>query len=205
MCSLSTKAVSFISLKLKLQLVKYARRAYSTGKKFTTERRITMGAWGTGPFDSDGGLDYLGNLANTYAKETDDGELYDINQDEIKQRLSSLFKRAVAHPDENWAIAQDLYAGIGLVAANLVDVPEENTGTRLFNGNLTNVNAENNLNLDAHCGYKKLVNNVDSTLAHQANEAAETLLADEEWINSWYAREEIIKNLKTLQNILTMT
>ncbi len=153
-----------------------------------------MGAWGTGPFDSDGALDYLGDLeeisgaARNGADEVDSAT---VNRAAVLEQL----RRTLAGAGE-----QDLlYAAAGLVAARLVGQPSRNTGTRLFDRIFVGQGFPQELGLDRHCGYLGLIDrSTAEQLQGDAMKAVAALRGDEPWLGTWNSPAAIVTQLERL-------
>jgi hypothetical protein len=123
-----------------------------------------MGTWGSGPFDSDGALDFLGDLTTQIGAPVDaEGNLSDSFGAIYQDRAAELLGRALEQGS-----ACHRYAAIGLVASRLVkDNPSTSCGTSLFStlvagagdglGGQSPLSAQDSLHLGAHCGYITLI------------------------------------------------
>lgn len=144
-----------------------------------------MGAWGDGPFDSDGALDYLGGLADRVAEIDEEYEIRPgtVDDDKVRTELRAVLRG----PQDHWD-GDNVYAAAGLVAAalhpELVD-RSSNTGTRLgekFSGESTA-----NLGLHGHCGYLTLIE-ADTALALREDALAglQALKQNASWMGKWH-------------------
>ena len=120
-----------------------------------------MGTWGFGPFDSDGALDFLGDLAMVHARTADDGSVLPGSVDAagIAVALRVALQAVTRAPEEPVVPGFDeenAYAAAGLVAAALsTAVPAESRGTRLLGD--AGSGPGDVLGLGAHCGFVALL------------------------------------------------
>jgi hypothetical protein len=165
-----------------------------------------MGAWGTGPFDSDGGLDYLGDVeAAAGARRDDDGKLdlasfrADAVHEELRRALAMDDGAAEAVDAAGWYDHAARYAAAGLVAARLTGQPSANIGTRLLD-RLAGATGSEDLGLDRHCGYLELLDQDSAErLRDNAVAAVAALRADESWLDSWSSsRNDVMSQLDNL-------
>lgn len=161
-----------------------------------------MGAWGTGPFDSDAALDYLGDLEDVAGATRNDADELDpasVNHgailNELRQALGMVGESA--GPGE-WHDEAIPYAAAGLVAARLTGQSPENTGTRLL-GRLAGETGSEDLGLDRHCGYLGLL---DQASAEQLRDHAvitvAALRADQPWLDTWRSGGDVVMQLDRL-------
>jgi len=174
-----------------------------------------MGSWGTGPFDSDSALDYLGDLAQAVASSSADDD-YAIAPGSVDRPAVTEALRVVltATPapgeDQRWAL-DCMYAAAGLVAAALAGKdPSLVSGTRLFaamaagpGGQLPVGDDDQVLGLDNHCGFVALLDRSSAdALRVPALAAVATLAAAGRWLDGWNDVAEITDQLTRLARVL---
>ena len=174
-----------------------------------------MGSWGSGPFDSDSALDYLGDLAQAVASSSADDD-YAIAPGSVDRPAVTEALRVVltATPapgeDQRWAL-DCMYAAAGLVAAALAGKdPSVVSGTRLFAamaahaaGELPAGSDDEVLGLDNHCGFVALLDLSSAVSLHgPAVAAVATLSAATVWLDGWDDLAEITDQLTRLARVL---
>ena len=174
-----------------------------------------MGSWGSGPFDSDSALDYLGDLAQTHASRSVDG-VHTVAPGSVDRLAATGALRSVlvASPayneDQRWAL-DAMYAAAGLVAAALAGKdPSVVSGTRLFAamaahaaGELPAGSDDEVLGLDNHCGFVALLDLSSAVSLHgPAVAAVATLSAATVWLDGWDDLAEITDQLTRLARVL---
>jgi len=174
-----------------------------------------MGSWGSGPFDSDSALDYLGDLAQTHASRSVDG-VHTVAPGPVDRPAATEALRSVlvASPpdneDQRWAL-DAMYAAAGLVAAALAGKdPSVVSGTRLFAamaahaaGELPAGSDDEVLGLDNHCGFVALLDLSSAVSLHgPAVAAVATLSAATVWLDGWDDLAEITDQLTRLARVL---
>ena len=160
-----------------------------------------MGAWGSGPFDSDSGLDLLDGLTNRYAERDEDDEVVpgSVQVEEVVRSLAQTLTQYTRDGESLQVDASSAYAAAGLVAAVLAGHTEGNTGTRLFAGSGT----DDPLGLANHCGNTALLPREHAkALVPDATRAVETILRDREWLSTWNDPQEVRRSLRTLAGVL---
>lgn len=163
-----------------------------------------MGAWGLGPFDSDGALDFLGDLAHRHATMKDD-DGYEIDPSSVRHdavhaallEALTAVTRPAAEGEYRWGTVDDAYASAGLVAAALTgqhtDSPK---GTSLFE-------QTRGLNLDRHCGYVDLLPTDRAVpLLPQAIAAVSAISTESDWVDHWNDPDSIREMLTDLLAVL---
>jgi hypothetical protein len=153
-----------------------------------------MGAWGYGPFDSDGALDFLDDLEA-------------MNPEDVLPELRERLKAPVGVWD--W---QALYGCVGLVAARLGGYKGESTGTNLFvhlaaqdgDAEASLKLAVEPLGLDAHTGKVGLLTEDEArALAPLAVHAVDVLAASD-YADGWDDPDKIRRNLERLRQLLEL-
>jgi hypothetical protein len=170
-----------------------------------------MGAWGTGPFDSDGALDYLGGLASRFGWQNHDGDLPAGSGDAERtdQELTGdlLAVTAGTTGEDRDSLCERAYAAAGLVAAALTGHGTDGapSGTRLFAGLAGQSQTAEPLGLANHCSFGQMLT-VDRALALRATAlAASAALRDEAgWLSSWRDAEALREQLTRLEALLSL-
>jgi hypothetical protein len=166
-----------------------------------------MGAWGTGPFDSDGALDYLDDLeewsgaARNKAGEIDPAS---VNRAVVLKQLRRTLAGAGKLGERGWSGGEELiYAAAGLVAARITDQSPANTGTGLIPGIRAGQGVPQDLGLDRHCGHLGLLDrHTARQLQGTASQAVAALRADQSWHSEWSSPAHLVAQLDRLARAL---
>jgi hypothetical protein len=166
-----------------------------------------MGAWGTGPFDSDGALDYLDDLeAWSGAARNKAGEIEpaSVNRAVVLEQLRRTLAGASEQAGRGWSGSEELiYAAAGLVAARLTDQSPADTGTGLIPGIRAGQGFPQNLGLDRHCGHLGLLDwHTAQLLQGIASRAVAALRADRSWHGEWRTPARLVAQLERLARAL---
>lgn len=164
-----------------------------------------MGAWGFGPFDSDGALDYLGDLAGEHAKQDDEGEIdpATVDRPAVLAQLRAALAAVTVAPAENeyrTATCENAYAAAGLVAAVLAghDAAEQ-SGTRLGAALAGEVDPDP-LGLAAHCGFVAVLDpDTAGTLRPDAARAVTALRDERDYVQIWTDQQQFLTLLAALE------
>lgn len=164
-----------------------------------------MGAWGTGPFDSDGALDYLDELERASGAARNDADEVDpatVNRVVVLDQL----RRALATAQAGHAPpgGRELpYAAAGLVAARLTGQPPASAGTGLIDSLSAGLPFPEDLGLDRHCGYLGLLDrDTARQLQADARQAVTALRADRSWHGEWNSPGRLLLQLDRLARAL---
>lgn len=168
-----------------------------------------MGTWGTGPFDSDGALDYLFKLARSHAAVDSRGDITPGTVDhlsvvaDMRQTLNEVLGSHI--PYEAY---EEAYACAGLVTAVLGGHDDGSGGTRLMS--TLSVARDDEplpggvLGLDAHLGYTALLTVEDAkALTPAARSATQALMRSDEWLSVWKSSADIRRALAELHSALS--
>lgn len=151
-----------------------------------------MGAWGYGPFDSDGALDFLD----------------DLEAGNPEDRVETVRRRLEAPVGEwDW---QNLYGCVGLVAARLSGYKGDGTGTNLFahlaarsgDPEASLELAAEPLGLDAHTGKVGLLTEDEARALAPLAVHAVAVLAASDYADGWDEPDKIRTNLERLRALL---
>lgn len=168
-----------------------------------------MGAWGYGPFDSDGSLDFLGDLCDEATGQSDTGDLdpAKVNRQVVRTRLLEALDSAQAEGD--YHACWDAYAAAGLIAAAAAGdtFRGEVSGTRLFESisatrDGRTPEAHQTLGLDRHCGFINLLPTDAAKDLVPAARAAVLHMLDSTWAQDFSAPPILRTQLEALANIL---
>ena len=167
-----------------------------------------MGVWSTGPFGSDGALDYLGGLADKHATVGPDYTIVPGSVDhgavlaDLTSALAAITEPAKT-PEEEYrpATIEYAYAAAGLVAAVAAGhTADEQCGTSLLAG----TNPVDPLGLSNHCGYVALLRPEDAAgLREAAVTAVNSIATEEDWLSSWFRSDRIRGRLTLLARALS--
>lgn len=140
-----------------------------------------MGAWGLGPFDSDAGLDFLGDLAATTS--TVDGD-YDVvpgsvNYPAVIDGIRAVFTKDAAR------YGSQIYAAAGLVNSRLYSPQAASLGGTTLFGALAGQDTAA-VSLAAHCSYATLLDEDTATALIPDAINAYTNLLNSSWIDGWF-------------------
>lgn len=176
-----------------------------------------MGAWGTGPFDSDNALDFLDDLARRCAEHDEDtGELIpgSVQHTKVRAALRTAL-REITQIDNPAGLAgwrcEAAYAAAGLVAAARTGHdPEAPSHTRLFDAMQARADGHSlaagadPLGLASHCGNLALLDPASAdALTADAVAAVRSLGQATEWLQTWKDPDDVRDQLGRLEHALT--
>lgn len=139
-------------------------------------KRVTMGVWGCGPFDSDSGMDALDDIFREAAPAVH-GDAAAPEQDN-QALVTALLYSAMVSSDPHVR-----YACAGLVAATLAEVPSA-PGTSLLGPDRTATSAATLLT--SSCGYVHRMSRASAEeLAGQARDVLRALRDNSAWLHTF--------------------
>lgn len=175
-----------------------------------------MGAWGTGPFDSDSALDWLGNLADDTAQIDSNYEVIPGTVDHAAaaakiERVLTKAASPLGEDEYRWGVYSYAYAAAGLVAGVVSGESKKGArGTRLgaamtsrLSGGDPIDSGPDALGLGHACSYQHLLTEEDArALIPKARAAVDALERSGEWLDSWRDSEGMLDQFARLRALL---